>query len=425
MASPSIAIIGSGPSGCYMAQSLRRSWPDSEIVVLDRLPVPYGLVRYGVAPDHPGTKAVVRQFERLFERENIRFIGNVEVGSELPLEAVRKCFDIVVIATGLHGDRRLGLSGDDVANVYGAGRVTRMLNDHPDECGFSPVFGKRPVIIGNGNVAIDVLRLLVKSTNDFDGSDISDESLAHLGTHQVEELHIVGRSAASSAKFDTVMIKELGKLDHVIFEIGADSDLGEAVTAAEQAKVQAILELAERRSSLSSNRKVIFHFGWAPAEIDLTAKAVSSVRFARKNSEETKCLPATSILTAVGFQEEETSSLQRRTLICDGSDIGSGLLDKGLFCTGWYRRGPTGTIPENRTDAKLVAERIVSTWCAGGEVKPGLGGLAAKLQDFVDYQGWLKIDQLERSGASDGRIRRKIRDIESMLKAALKSGSGV
>jgi ferredoxin--NADP+ reductase len=208
-----------------MAQALRREWQDAEITLIERLPVPYGLVRYGVAPDHPGTKAVTRQFERMFEREKIQFLGNVHVGTELPLADLRAAYDIVVVATGLYGDRKLGVPGDALNHIYGAGQITRFLNDHPDEEGFSPSFGTRPIIVGNGNVAIDVLRLLVKKGQEFHGSDLSHEALAHLASSPIEHIDVVGRSAAAFAKFDTVMIKELAKLAHVQFEFNDELGL--------------------------------------------------------------------------------------------------------------------------------------------------------------------------------------------------------
>ncbi|MEM8794809.1 MAG: FAD-dependent oxidoreductase, partial [Pseudomonadota bacterium] len=170
-----VAIVGSGPSGCYVAQALVKALPNAELTVIDRLCVPFGLIRYGVAPDHQGTKAVSRQFARLFEKQGVAFVGNVELGRDLSLEALRDAMDVVVLATGLYGDRTFEVPGKDLSGIYGSGAVTRYWNGHPDSEGMKPEFGKRVVILGNGNVAIDVLRLLAKSPVEFDGSDIEPE----------------------------------------------------------------------------------------------------------------------------------------------------------------------------------------------------------------------------------------------------------
>ncbi|WP_409314774.1 FAD-dependent oxidoreductase [Pseudomonas putida] len=416
MSAPKIAIVGSGPSGCYMAQALRKHWADAEIAIFDRLPVPYGLVRYGVAPDHPGTKAITRQFERMFERDRIDFVGNVEIGTSVSLAEMRDAFDIVVIATGLHGDRPLGIDGEQSEHVYGAGRVTRMLNDHPDESGFAPNFGKCPLIVGNGNVAVDVLRLLAKSPVDFHGSELSSESLANLESHGIEELHIVGRSPAVLAKFDTVMVRELAKLQGVHFSISEDSILGDATTSLEVAKLEALLELTDLHRPEKS-RQIVFHFGWKPKAVRSLNGRVSGLEV-ENDSLNTKVIEASSIITAVGFQEQCDALLKRGEVAGAMANIDAGLLDDGLFCAGWYRRGPTGTIPENRNDAKRVAEHIVAHWGSKCSSRPGSSVLQPRLKDCVNYTHWRNIDKNELSNAPEGRQRKKIRDTASMLKVA-------
>ena len=207
-----IAIVGAGPSGCFVAQSLGKACPDAEITIVDRLPVPYGLVRYGVAPDHQGTKAVIRQFARLFEKQGVTFTGNLCVGdddsADLSFAELRGMFDAVVLATGLSEDRRLGLVGEEARGVYGSGAVTRFWNDHPSDQALAPEFGNRVVVVGNGNVALDVVRLLAKGTDDFNGSDFDPARVVT----SVTDIHIVGRSPAHGAKFDAVMVKELAKI---------------------------------------------------------------------------------------------------------------------------------------------------------------------------------------------------------------------
>lgn len=422
MSTPTIAIIGSGPSGCYIAQALRREWQDAEITLIERLPVPYGLVRYGVAPDHAGTKSVTRQFERMFEREKIQFLGNVHIGTELPLAALRAAYDIVVVATGLYGDRKLGVPGDGLNHIYGAGQITRFLNDHPDEEEFLPSFGARPIIVGNGNVAVDVLRLLVKKREEFHGSDLSHEALTHLASSPIEHIDVVGRSPAALAKFDTVMIKELAKLANVRFEFNDELDLESIDDPLAKSKVDALLALAKSGSESDSiKRSVTFHFGWAPVRVAGVDHVAGLVLKDTQNPERQQSIPATSIITAIGFEERPELDLCRTDLSRPNSDLSNGFLDDGLYCTGWFRRGPTGTIPDNRADAKHVADNIVQTVKTGSLAlgKPGYSAIAEEIKSqTVSYEDWKRIDIAELKNAPDGRARRKFRSKDTMLDAA-------
>lgn len=417
MNAPSIAIVGSGPSGCYAAQALRKHWADAQIVLIDRLPVPYGLVRYGVAPDHQGTKAVTRQFERLFEREGIRFLGNLEVGRELPLDELRAAFDVVLLATGLYGDRSLGIPGEELPQVYGSGRLTRLVNGHPDEADFAPRFGQRCVIVGNGNVAIDILRLLIKPADHYQGSDLDPRLHARLLDPAPEAIHIVGRSPAAAARFDSVMLRELAKLPDTAFQIeepGAENPPEPGAAA----KLDALRALAEVGPA-TARRRVSFHFGWQPRAIE-GRQRVEAIRFAAGDGRELQ-LDCDSVVSAIGFAERDGQPLGRASLSGAGSDIERGLLDQGLFCAGWFRRGPRGTIPENRNDARLVAETIIAM-VEGGQLacaKPGLAALPAeRLERCVDHAGWRRIDAAEQRDAPPGRLRRKISDRARMLAVA-------
>lgn len=418
MNAPSVAIVGSGPSACYLAQALRKHWADAQIVLIERLPAPFGLVRYGVAPDHQGTKAVCRQFERLFEREGVAFLGNLEIGRDLPLEQLREAFDLVVLATGLYGDRRLGIPGDELPGVYGSGRVTRLLNGHPDEQGFAPAFGRRVAIVGNGNVAIDVLRLLAKSAEDFAGSDIAEAPLQALLAEGVERIDILGRSPAAQARFDPVMLRELGKLAGVRIRI---EDLPPAdapcADAAEQARLDVLRALAAQEQPVAG-RELVFHFGWTPQAIH-GAASVEALELRHVDGRELR-LEVDSLVSAIGFEEAADGLLQRDALLGASADLKRGRLDEGLYCVGWLRRGPRGTIPENRQDARLVAEAMVADQQAAPRSgRPGLTALPAGLRERgVGYAQWQRIDHAETRAAAPGRVRRKITDRAGMLAIA-------
>ncbi|MFM9272362.1 FAD-dependent oxidoreductase [Pseudarthrobacter sp. NKDBFgelt] len=375
--SPTIAIVGSGPSGCYLAQSLRKRWKEAEIVIFDRLPVPYGLVRFGVAPDHLGTKAVARQFDRLFEREGVRFIGRTEIGSSIMLDELRDCFDVVVLASGLHGDRALGVPGDRLPGVYGAGRVTRLINGHPDEHADGLRIGERIAIVGNGNVAIDLVRLLLTPAERLRELNVAEEVVRALEPASVKRIDIVGRSAAGQAKFDLAMLRELTKLPDVRF---VAEDLGDEGGAGEYGadKREAVAELA-RTSPARADRSVHFHFGWTPERVN-GKDAVQSIAFrSTADTDASLLLDVEGVLTAIGFEELTASPIQRDHHESLESDLDRGYLSPGLYCAGWLRRGPRGTIPENRADSKMVADAIIEAVDTARLVagKPGLTGLKA------------------------------------------------
>ncbi|GKW50181.1 FAD-dependent oxidoreductase [Halomonas sp. NCCP-2165] len=420
MTAPSIAIVGAGPSGCYLAQALRKQWAEARIDIFDRLPVPFGLVRYGVAPDHPGTKAVTRQFERLFERDGIGFHGNLALGRDLALDELREAYDVVALATGLAADRRLGIPGDDLPGVYGAGVLTRRLNDHPDEQGLRPDLGRRAVIIGQGNVGIDVLRLLSKPEAAFEGSELSPEALAACRTKPLARLDIVGRSSAAEAKCDAAMLRELGRLAGLSFHFAAPLPAPESVEdkAAGQ-RLAAFHELAECGAD-GEGCQIHFHFGWTPEAV-LGEARVGGVRFyGGESGEENLELAADSLITAIGFTQHDPS-LPGAPEAPRPDD--QGRLAAGLYCTGWLRRGPRGTIPENRQDARAVAAIIAADLVADRAERPlgrpGFAALpAAVIARATDFSGWKRIQAVEAAEAPAGRLCRRIPDLARLLEIA-------
>ncbi|WP_417598480.1 FAD-dependent oxidoreductase [Pararhodobacter oceanensis] len=393
----SIAIVGAGPSGCYTAQALAKALPEARIDLIDRLPVPYGLIRYGVAPDHQGTKAVIRQFERLFTRNDVAFFGNVTLGADLTLEDLRASHEAVVLATGLHADRRLGIAGEDLAGVIGSGVVTRGWNDYPDA--ERPQIGPRVVIVGNGNVAVDLLRILAKAPAEFDGSDLAPESGAALQAAGVTRIDVVGRSGAELAKFDPVMLRELGRLAQASLHVHGVTGEGKVIEA---------LQAIDGHRPERATRVVHFHFGWTPEGIEGGA-CVEAVKFRASNGEGTLHLPCDTVLTAIGFDGETAQA------------DGDGRIAEGLYATGWYRRGPRGTIPENRADAQAVAARIAADLAQATSDKPGRAALTAGLPEAVGYDGWRRIDAAECAACPPDRTRRKIATRAEMLTLARQS----
>lgn len=408
-----IAIIGSGPAGCYLADQLLRLARDLHIDVIERLPVPFGLVRYGVAPDHQGTKAVSRLLDRVLARDTVRFFGNVEVGRDVRLDELAERYDAVVLATGAPRDRRLGIPGESLPGVVGSAAFVGWYNAHPG-CAAPPLHDVRSaVVIGNGNVAIDVARLLAKTPAELAGSDLSPGVHAKLREQRVETIHVVGRRGPADTKFTQAELAELGRLEGASVRIAEPRRLDEARAEGDAAAIVEVL-----RGFAADTRelpvRIVFHFGAAPAAFE-GAERLEAVRFDRGN-EPPLVLPAQLAVTCIGYEATECCSASPAAGVFahEGARIA-----EGLYVTGWAGRGPSGTIPTNRTEAQRVAARIAAELVdhgrGGGEALADL--LAQRGVRVVDHAGWRRIDAAELARAPADRCRHKFDTIEEMLAA--------
>lgn len=405
-----LAIVGSGPSGCYLAQAIHRALPDAAITIFDRLPVPFGLIRYGVAADHQHTKAITRQFDRLFAEPQVRFAGNIELGTDLSLNELRQAFDVVVLATGLLADRELDVPGASLAGVYGAGSLTRLLNTHPSQQEEFPELGSEVVIIGGGNVAIDLLRFLVKDDTEYDGSDISEAALQRYLRDPAVNITLLNRSLVAQAKSDPQMLAELVKLRGGSYEIPGLAHMQPSTEdRVAQARYAALQALSER--PIAPGAHVTLRFGAVPISV-LGEDRVSGVEFTVDGRIER--VPASAVLLATGFHAGADPLAE---LIAVPAE--SGRIAPGLYRTGWAKRGPRGAIPENRACAKSVADEILEDLRArGNDTKSG--GYAALPESLrasaVSFAHWQRIDAHERESASANRSRNKISDVSEMLR---------
>lgn len=395
---PSIAVVGSGPAGCFTTQALRRRFPEARIDVYDAMPVPYGLARYGVAADHQGTKSVTRQFDRLFLQEGVRFVGNTPVDAQRLTQLRAEC-DVVVLATGVSNDAPLPVSGAELPGVIGAGAFTRAMNSHPQAAAVPPL-GERVVVVGQGNVAMDVVRLLARGDAGWEGSDIADEARAAAAA-QVREVHVVGRTGPAEAKFDPVMVREIAGLARVAHTVHG-VDLG-VVPVGKDARWDSVRELAKTRPADAAVH-VHWWFGLSPARIEGDSR-VERVVFDSLAGEQT--IAASAVITAVGFRGDG--------LVPAGAHP-EGRVADGLYVAGWLRSGPRGTIPDQRADARTLAALIADDVAVGRVVagKPG----ARPPADSTDFDGWRRIDMRERAGAAIGRVRAKLRAVDEMLAVA-------
>lgn len=406
-----VAVIGSGPSGCYIAQFLRKELPNAEITIFEALPVPYGLVRYGVAADHQGTKAVAKQFDRMFERNGIDFIGNVRVGKDIAFDTLRDAYDVVVVATGLPNDKRLDVPQDPAAHVIGAGRLLRALNSFPDEAAtwsdpLDQTLGDDLVVVGLGNVAVDVVRLLTKADHHFTGSDIDDGTLARLRPRRPRTVRMIGRAAASDAKFDLAMLRELCSLDTVSIRAeGLDDDAEGPIADLLRTTVQnQDLHPTSERTTLT------FHFRSVPVRIGHeNARTVLDVR----TPSGIESYPADTVVTAIGFCHPDKTRDDTPVSTWTGSNV---------YRVGWLDRGGRGNIAENRKHSQQVARSILSDLADGRLPLRGTGGSKLVLPQLsspiVGFDGWQAIDEAERQAAEPQRCRRKFTVLEDMLAVA-------
>lgn len=404
-----IAIIGSGPAGCYLADQLLRLIPDTSVDVLERLPVPFGLIRYGVAPDHQGTKAVARVFDRVLARSGIRFFGNVEVGRDVRLHELMSLYDAVVLATGAERDRRLGIAGEELPGVIGSGAFVNWYNGHPH--GRAPAVSavRTAVIIGNGNVASDVTRILAKAPDELAASDIAADAAEWLRSQPLETIHVVGRRGAAEAKFSEHELAELGTLRR------ARPVVSDLTTLRGDTPVIKVLRGFAESAPRATPVTIDFHFHLTPAAF-VGDSELRAVEF-RSADGATMALPAQLAITCIGYEAADCG-----TAVAAGGAFSNqeGRVGERLYVIGWAGRGSSGTIPTNRIEAQQLAQKIAREITDGG--RPGENGLRQLLQErrkpWVDYEGWRRIDAAELARAGAERCREKLASTEEMLEVA-------
>ena len=434
-----IAIIGSGPAGYYTAEAAQKQWGDDvRVDVFDQLPVPYGLIRTGVAPDHQSIKGVSRRYEKTALTENVRFVGNVTVGKDVSVAELQQLYDAVVLATGAPNDKVLGLPGEDLANVYGSASFVGWYNGHPEFARLDPdLSGKHAVVIGMGNVALDVARILAKTEAEFSGSDIVGHALQKLAHSGIEKITILGRRGPHQIMMTPKELGELGNLERASPRVDR-ADLPEEAE-------DALLEPGLRKSvthlrsfaaipeGIHADKKIEIEFDFfaSPVAMEGTGK-VESVRVERTevkagraaSTGESYSVPADVVVACIGYRTSPITGVpfdERAGRFANDE----GRILTGLYCVGWARRGPSGTIGTNRPDGFGLIEKIAEDIDAGllGPAKrkgrSGFDELASQRGlDVVTFQDWKKIEEAEAAAAREGSPREKFIDIEAMISAA-------
>lgn len=428
----SVAIVGSGPSGFYTAEALMKSGADVEVDIIERLPAPHGLIRYGVAPDHQTTKNVSRAFDKTAQRDGVHYFGNVEIGSDISLDQLREVYDAVVLAIGMPHDRKLGIPGEDKKGVIGSSYFVSWYNGHPDYVDLNPPLDtKNACVIGNGNVAIDIARVLVKSREEMASSDIADLPLDAIQAGTITDVYMLGRRGPVEAKFTNVELREMGKLENCVPVVDGslipdgvpeDMEMSDRDRRLKERNLESLREFAERKPD-ELPKRVHFEFYAAPVEI-LGGEHVEALRLERTEVVDGRArgtgeffeIETGLVLPAIGYRslgipgvafDEATG-----TVVND-----DGRIAEGLYAAGWIKRGPTGVIGTNRPDGQQAAAHILEDIANGS--KPGREGMRALMQEkgarVINYAEWQKIDAHEREKARPEAPRRKLVTIEDML----------
>lgn len=431
-----IAIVGSGPAGYYTAEAALKQWGDDvRVDIFDTLPVPFGLIRTGVAPDHQSIKGVSRRYEATALTENVRFVGNVMLGRDLSVAELQGLYDAVVLATGAPNDRKLGLPGEDLANVFGSAAFVGWYNGHPHFANLDPALSHdTAVVIGNGNVALDVTRILAKSQDEFAGSDIVAHALAALEGSTIRRIVVLGRRGPHQIAMTP---KELGELAHLsrARPLVDPSDLPDeaedaALDPGQRKSVGHLRSFAVEAPGAAGEITIEFDFFAAPRAL-IGEGRVEEVEVERTRLDggkaigtgETYRIPAGLVVACIGYQ---TSPIPDVPFDEQGGRFANveGRISPGLYCVGWARRGPTGTIGTNRPDGFSIIEKVAED-IGDGAAKPGRPGFDALAEErgikVVKFTDWQKIDEAEIANARDGAPREKFVAVEQMIEAAQKS----
>jgi NADPH-dependent glutamate synthase beta subunit-like oxidoreductase len=416
-----IAIIGSGPSAFYTAQSLLKEDIEYEIDIIEKLFSPYGLVRYGIAPDHQSTKNVARVFERTLNNSNVEFFGGIEVGKSPSIEDLMYLYDAVVIATGMAKDRKLNATNTSIDGYYGATQFVNWYNGHPEYQDLSPnLSGNTAIIIGNGNVAIDCARLLVKSAKELENTDITEYAKTSLLNSGIKKVYIIGRRGPLDAKFTTVEIREMSELldCDMILSKGTLENINDSILDDDIGKQYRILTSfpEEKLSNSIKTKTVEFKFYLSPLNL-IGKDKVSGIEFNNNLNESKKSITirANLIISAIGYQGEKIEGVETDStgMIINNESI----IKDRLYTAGWVSRGPSGVVGTNKHDGAKVAKHITSN--IKSKNSPGRNGLKLLLNKlnkrYISKEQWFLINEEEISRSKNTSPRLKFTSYSDVL----------
>ncbi|WP_420112394.1 FAD-dependent oxidoreductase [Pseudactinotalea sp.] len=441
-----VAVVGAGPAGIYAADILSKTDLDVSIDLFERLPAPYGLVRYGVAPDHPRIKQIIVALYKVLQRGDIRLIGNVDFGTDITLADIREHYDAVIFATGAIRDASLEIPGIDLPGSYGAADFVSWFDGHPDVPRTWPLEATQVAVLGNGNVALDVARILAKHPEDLVPTEIPANVEEGLRASPVTDVHVFGRRGPAQVKFSPLELRELGHVpdvDIVVYPEDFDFDEGseEAIRSSNQTKqvVKTLTDWTLRDpSELTASRRIHLHFLHRPAEI-LGTDAVTGIRTERtelagdgtvRNTGRFEEFEVQAIYRAVGYFGSPLADIPFDDAAGVIPNAGGRVLDErgehipGVYATGWIKRGPIGLIGSTKSDARETIENLTQDAVSDPEsfrsaVVRDPAAILDKLSEsgvpFTTWHGWEVLDAHERAlGEAAGRERIKVVPREDM-----------
>jgi len=443
-----VAIVGSGPSGFYAAEALLQSEHTTEVDILERLPVPYGLVRYGVAPDHPRLKDVADTYATIARDPRFSFVGNVSYGKDFTLKELADCYHAVIFATGAATDRRLGIPGEDIPGCHAATSFVGWYNGHPDYRDLEfDLSSESAIIIGQGNVAIDICRILAKSVDELRKTDIAAHALDALAESRIREIHLIGRRGPVQARFTTKELRELGQLsecdpfvnpDDLLLSETCKSELSDVREPARARNFEIFRAFASRQQEKPKCCRI--HFYLSPREarggqrleelvLERTRLVGAPGRQEATGTGQTLSIKAGLMIRSVGYSGLPLEGVpfdEKLGTVPNKDGRAAMTLPNGfpVYVTGWIKRGPTGIIGTNRADSMAtVATLLADLPHFNSQPRSGREALVSLLAQrsvrSVSFHDWETIDQAEKArGAPLGKPREKFTRISEMLAAS-------
>lgn len=439
-----VAVIGAGPAGIYASDLLIKSGIEVEVDLFERMPAPFGLIRYGVAPDHPRIKGIVNSLHAVMEKPQLRFLGNIDIGATVSVDELRQFYHAIIFSTGAVADRLLDIPGQDLQGSHGAAEFVGFYDGNPEFKRDWNLDAEQVAVIGVGNVGLDVARILAKTGEELLVTEIPDNVYASLKENKAKEVHVFGRRGPAQAKFTPLELKEL---DHSpTIEVVVDPEDIDYDEASEQARRESksqdlvcqTLEQYAMRDPQGAPHKLYIHFFESPVEILGENGKVVGLKTERmefdgnggiRGTGTFNTWPVQAVYRAVGYRSYPVTGVPFDDLNAvipnDGGHVldADGTIVPGLYTTGWIKRGPVGLIGNTKSDAKETTEMLLADYAAGTLTDPTepaidaiLSFLKAKEIPYTTWDGWHRLDNAERAlGAPEGRERKKIVEWDDMV----------